>query len=85
MNFFGIELYLQKEYQTSIETNKYSEEEIEQKIIELVENKMKPTLKGEGKILERKVLKKEENDSKIDIEIFIVAEEEIGTTLSIEE
>lgn len=85
MNFFGIELYLQKEYQTSIETNKYSEEEIERKIIELVENKMKPTLKGEGKILERKVLKKEENDSKIDIEIFIVAEEEIGTTLSIEE
>lgn len=41
---------------------------------------MNKILEGNHQILEQKVLKKSDKDSTIDIEIFIVAEEQISTT-----
>ena len=78
LDIFGVELYLQKEIQTKVETVLYDEDGLNKRIDELVNEKMKTVLKGNGQILMRKVLKKVENDSTIDMSIFIVAEEEIG-------
>ena len=46
---------------------------------------MLPTIKEDGKIITQKVLKKVENDSTIEMTIFIVVEEQIGLTQEIEE
>ena len=79
INIFGIELYLQKEIQVKKETKPYTEEELNT----LIDNKLKETLshtlKGEYSIINRNTLKKYINNSKIELEIFIVAEEQIST------
>ncbi len=79
VNFLGIELYLQREVEVKVSAKEYNQEELNSNINKLVEEKMKHTLKGDYRIIDQKVLKKDINDSKIDIELFIVAEEEIGT------
>lgn len=78
INFFGIELYLQKEHEVKIKTKEYSDKELEEILQKLVKEKMNKILEGEHQILEQKVLKKNDKDSTIDIEIFIVAEEQIS-------
>lgn len=87
ISIFGIDLYLETDTETQEETKSYNEEEMQNNINKLVEENMKKTLKGEYKILEQKVLKKQDNNSTIDIEIFIVAEEQISesSTTKIEE
>lgn len=80
IDIFDFKLYLQKEIEVERNIVYYTKEELEKKIDDLVEEKMKVILKENGRIIERKVLKKIENDSTIDMSIFIVAEEEIGTT-----
>ena len=80
INFFGIELYIQKEYEVEIKSKEYSSKELEEILQKLVEEKMNKILEGNHQILEQKVLKKSDKDSTIDIEIFIVAEEQISTT-----
>lgn len=87
ISIFGLDLNLKKEIETKEETKTYTEEEIENNINRLVKENMDKTLKGEYKILEQKVLKKQDNNSTIDIEIFIVAEEQISesSTEKIEE
>lgn len=80
INFLGIEIYLQKEYEVSINYENYTESELEDLLKKLVIEKMNQTLEGKHQILEQKVLKKTNKDSTIDIEIFIVAEEQISTT-----
>lgn len=78
INFFGIELYIQKEHEVKIKTKEYSDKELEEILQKLVKEKMNKILEGEHQILEQKVLKKNDKDSTIDIEIFIVAEEQIS-------
>lgn len=79
VNIFGIEIYIQKEIKVKKETTKHTEEELNT----LIENKLKETLshtlKGEYSIKTRNTLKKYINNSKIELEIFIVAEEQIST------
>lgn len=79
INIFGIEIYIQKETKTKISKTKYTEKELTEKIEEKLNNTLSHNLKGEYKIIEQKVLKKATNNSKIELEIFIVAEEEIST------
>ena len=81
IDIFDFKLYLQKEVEVEKGFALYTDIELEKKIDELIKEKMKVILKDNGRILERKVLKKVENDSTIDMSIFIVAEEQIGTTL----
>lgn len=78
-NILGTEIYLTKEISATKKTEKYNEKEIENLIQNKITESMKHNIKGEHKILEQKVLKKEENNSKIELEVFIVVEEEIGT------
>ena len=81
VNIFGYEIYLNKDYLIKKEYVKYTEEELEKKIEELVKDKMKKLIGEEGMIIKQNVLKKVDKDSTIDIELFIVAEEEIGESV----
>ena len=45
----------------------------------MINNKMDKILKKDGRIIEQKVLKKNEFNSTIELEIFIIAEEKIST------
>lgn len=77
-NLFNNKIYLTKEY-SSINTEKeYTKEEIEEKINELIKEKLNPILKNNNKIISQKVLKKNDFNSTIDIELFIIVEEEIS-------
>lgn len=78
VNIFGIKIYFQKEKEVTKEIKEYSEEELLQLADNLVKEKMSNNLNGNFNILEQKVLKKSDNDSTIDMDIFIVAEEEIS-------
>ena len=80
VNLLGFKLSLLKDTEIESNTKEYTDHELENNIKKQIEDKMKNILKGEYKIITQKVLKKELNDSKIDMEVFIVAEEEISTT-----
>mgnify|MGYP003291742549 FL=1 len=81
INIFGIELYLQKETKIKKELTKYKEEELNKLIEKELKEKLSYTLKGNYNIKEQKTLKKQINNSKIELEIFIVAEEQISTKI----
>lgn len=84
INIFNFKIIIVKEYESKLKEVKYTKEEIEEKTNELIENKMKKILKKEGNIIKQKVLKKNEFNSTIDIEIFIVVEEKISEQKEIE-
>jgi len=56
---------------------------MEHKTNKLIKSKMIKLLKKDGKIIEQKVLKKNEFNSTIEVEIFIIAEEKISTQKNI--
>lgn len=85
IDLFGLKLYVQKEYESEINILKYDTKTLEEKTNKIVKEKMLPTIKEDGKIITQKVLKKVENDSTIEMTIFIVVEEQIGLTQEIEE
>ncbi len=87
INLFGFELIFIKEIEVEKNTRELSNDEMDEMIDKLVLDKMDKTLEGEYQIIDRKVLKKSDNNSTIDIEIFIVAEEQISEvrTATIEE
>lgn len=57
-----------------------SKEEFDELVTDMVKKHMDYKIEGEYRILKQNVLKKVDNDSTMDIEIFIVTEEEIGVT-----
>lgn len=78
VNIFGIRIYLQQEKEVTKEISNYSDEELNQLTDSLIKEKMRNNLNKNINILEQKVLKKNDNNSRIDIDMFIVVEEEIG-------
>ena len=68
-----------KEYESKIKEINLSQEEIKNYSKELINKKMNKLIKEEGKIIEQKVLKKNEFNSTIELEIFVVTEELIST------
>ena len=81
IKIFNIKIDKVKEYETKITTKQYTEKEIEDKIQELINKNLQPILKDNNHIIEQKVLKKNNFNSTIEVEIFIVVEEEIGHTI----
>jgi len=77
-NLFGFELNIIKEIEVDKTIREYNDEELNENINKLVLDKMAKILNGDYKIIDQKVLKKSYNNSTIDIELFIVAEEEIS-------
>ena len=80
MNILGLTISLIKEQETKNTEEKYSEEELENELKKQIKEKMDNVLGNDGKIVEQKTLKKNENNSKIELTVFIVAEEQIGIT-----
>ena len=82
IEIFNTKIYLTKEYKSKEEVIRNTEEELKKKANNLIQEKMKHILKDDGQIIEQKVLKKTDFNSTIYIELFIVAEEKIGKTIT---
>ena len=80
LSLLGRKLYLVKEKEVLVTTKNYSEEDINKKIDEVIEQTIKLNEEEKEKILYKKVLKKYEFDSKINIEVFVSAERIISST-----
>ena len=82
LNDFEINIVKEKEYE---EINKtLSEKEAYDKALDLVTNKINLKLNKDESILLKKVLKKEVNNSKIYLEVFVITKENIGMVKVIE-
>lgn len=72
-----INLSFVKYQKVSLKTIQYSVEEIDEISLKLAEKEMKKNLTEGEELLMKKVLKKQENNSKIEVEIFIKKKENI--------
>ncbi len=79
VNLFGLEIYIQKEIPIKKEKIKYTEQELEKLVEEKINKTLSHQLKDSYSIKHQNVLKKHTNNSKIELEIFIVTEELIST------
>lgn len=84
IKIFNNEINIIKEQEVNKEYLKYDEDTLYKRIDKLIEEKMNNQLKDNYKIIERKLLKKVDNNSTIELEYFIVAEEIISTKKIIE-
>lgn len=75
---FGTEVQFVKQKEVIEEKKNYTEEEALEKALEEVDAKVFSTLDENEKILYKKVLKKEENNSTMDVEVFVAVLESIG-------
>ena len=75
---FGTEIQFVKQKEVVEEEKNYTEEEALEKALEEVEEKVSSTLEENEKILYKKVLKKEQNNSTMDVEVFVAVLESIG-------
>ena len=75
LNIFGYELIIQKEISTTRSIEKYTDEELTLLFEEKINEAMNASIKNEHNIIDKKVLKKAINNSKIELEVFIVVEE----------
>lgn len=79
-NVFGLDFKYLKEKEYDYILKKYSLDEAIEEGLRLVDEKFKIKLKDNGKIKSKKILKKTQFNSKIDIEVFVVIDEVISTT-----
>jgi hypothetical protein len=82
ISLFNKKLYLVKEYEYKIETKEYDEESLNKKIDSLVIEKLSLNLNDKERIIDKKVLKKEVNNSRIKIELFTIVEKQIGKQIT---
>jgi similar to stage IV sporulation protein len=82
ISLLGKKFYLQKEYEYKIVNKSYNDEDLDNKINELVETKLNLSLNEDEHILTKNILKKEVNDSTISIEVFVTIEELISKQIS---
>lgn len=75
---FGIEISFVKQIEVEEEQITLNEEELLQKADQLVDEKFKGIFGPKEKILSKKVLKKNLNNSTMELEIFVVCLEQIG-------
>ena len=68
---------------TTESTKEYSEEEVEKMVFEKIEKEFQKNWSKEEEILLKKVLKKTENNSKIELEVFVKAKENITDYMDI--
>ena len=73
---FNIKYVKEKEYQNIL--MKYSYDEAIEEALRQIDEKMKNKLKDNGEIISKKILKKTQFNSRIDIEVFVIALENIS-------
>ena len=84
-SIFGIEFYLQKEYEVEVEVKNYGVEEATEKGINLINEKLELKLDNYESISEEKVLQKTVKDNNIYIDMFVAVREQIGVKEYFEE
>lgn len=85
INILNNKIYISKELEYNKNYIKYDEQTLNKNISKLINEKLSIELKNDYKIIEQKVLKKIENNSTIELEYFIVAEELISTQQILEQ
>ena len=75
---FGFEVYLEKEYEVKKEVKTYSLDEGIKKAQALILEKIKIGDTKIERIIAQKVLQKSVNNDNLDMEVFLVVEEDIG-------
>ena len=78
LNLFNNKIYLEKQFETINQESIYNEEEALNKSLELATEKVNIKLKDNESIIDKKILKKEINDSTIEVVILIVTDEIIS-------
>lgn len=77
-SIFGYEIYFVVQKEVRIENKTYTEEEALSKSFSLVDEKIQQKLRENEMVLDKKVLKKNMNNSKMDIEVFVAVLENIS-------
>jgi len=75
---FGVEIYFVRQKEVEIVTHTYTEEEALNKALSLVDEKFQMKLLDHEEIVQKKVLKKQVNNSTMDIEVFVSLIEHIS-------
>ena len=68
------------QYEIEEEEKKYTEEEAMKKVLQMIDEKFATILNEKEEILSKKVLKKEENNGIMNVEVFVSVKEEISMT-----
>ena len=77
---FDTKIYLTTQHEIIKEKKTYTEEEILKRLDSMIEEKFSTMLQEKEKILSKKVLKKEENNGIMNVEVFVSVLEDISMT-----
>ena len=77
-SLFGVDFYIQTEYEVNTKNKKYNDREIIKRALDQTREKINIRLSDKERIIMQKVLKSNKKNSKIELEIFVSVEEEIG-------
>ncbi len=83
-SFWGITFYKQTEYEVQVTKKKYTASQAEAEALNLAQSKIKLKLNDKERIIKQKVLNKTMKNSKMEIEIFVSVEEQIGESVNYE-
>lgn len=78
LKIFDLSIYLESEYETKTYEKIYTEEEALKAALNKAEKNIKKKIGDKDTVIDKKVLKKEVNDSTMDVEIFVIVEELIS-------
>lgn len=84
ISLLGKKIYLIREYEYINEELVYSEDALNKRVDDLIKEKLELSLGDNEKIIRKNVLKKDENDSKIKIELFVTIERLISKQVTYE-
>ena len=82
ISILGRKLYLLKEREYKYKKYSYDDSDFDNRVNKLVEEKLKLNLDIDEKIISKKVLKKDENDSRIIVELFVIIEKLISKQIT---
>lgn len=77
-----LEIYKEIEYKET--KKKYKENDAQEKALEEIDKKFKNKLGTRGKVIDKKILKKEINDKEIILEVFVTTEENISKQIKLD-
>ncbi len=83
-SFWGITFYKQTEYEVQVTKKKYTASQAEAEALKQAQSKIKLKLNDKERIIKQKVLNKTMKNSKMEIEIFVSVEEQIGESVNYE-
>ncbi|MBE6158652.1 MAG: hypothetical protein E7159_02375 [Firmicutes bacterium] len=82
ISILGRKLYLLREREYKYKEYSYEDSDFDNRVNKLVEEKLKLNLSDDEKIISKKVLKKDENDSRIIVELFVIIEKIISRQIT---